>query len=114
LQLAVGNFAISNITIQSNEIYDSPEGIRTGYYDGKTGAVDHILIGGSGATGNNIHDLRGGIAFPTGGNGVDIGRDAPSSSPITNVTVTFNRVCNAGSIIVRWNPTNTVANNTGC
>jgi Pectate lyase superfamily protein len=114
MQIAVGSYPIYNLTIQNNEIYDSPEGIRTGYYDAKTGAVHDIALGGSTGSGNYIHDLRGGIAFPSGGNAIEIGLDAPSASPIYKVAATYNQACNAGSITVRADPTNGVANNTGC
>jgi hypothetical protein len=99
MQIAVGNYPIYNLTVQNNEIYDSPEGIRTGYYDGETGAVYDITLGGSSGTGNYIHDLRPGIAFPTGGNAVWLFA-SPNNGGIRYVTVTYNTACNSGQIQV--------------
>jgi hypothetical protein len=99
MQIAVGNYPIYNLTIQNNEIYDSPEGIRTGYYDGETGAVHDITVGGSTGTANYVHDLRPGIAFPSGGNAIWLFA-SPYNGGISYLTATYNTACNAGQIQV--------------
>lgn len=108
MQIAVGNFPVYNLTITNNEFYDSPFGIRTGYYDSGVGAVDHVTI-----TGNVIHDLRGGHAFPTGGNAVDVGGFAidDNRGPVTYVTCTGNRAVSAGNFVVSSGTGNVVSNN---
>ena len=42
MQLAVGDFSIHNIVIEDNNFYGSQFGVRTGYYDNRTGAVYDI------------------------------------------------------------------------
>ena len=59
LQLAVGDFPIYNIVIEDNDFYGSLFGIRTGYYDGRTGAVQNISI-----KENYIHSLATGRNRP--------------------------------------------------
>jgi hypothetical protein len=108
MQLAVGNYPIYNLTIEANEIYDSPFGIRTGYYDNGTGAVYGIKV-----TSNNVHDLRGGHAFPTGGNAINIGGFG-ARSPVTNVVAANNRACRAGTVTVVPGQGNMVTGTTGC
>jgi hypothetical protein len=110
MQIAVGDYPIYNLTIQNNEIYDSPEGIRTGYYDGKTGAVHDITLGGSSDTQNYIHDLRPGIAFPYGGDAVWLFA-SPYNSGISYLNVTYNSACNAGQIRVDPGSGTVVSNN---
>ncbi len=108
MQIAVGDYPIYNLTIQDNEIYDSPEGIRTGYYDGQTGAVHDITL--SGSSGNYIHDLRPGIAFPDGGDAVWLFA-SPYNGGISYLTVTNNTACNAGQIQVDPGIGTVVSNN---
>jgi polygalacturonase len=95
MQLAVGNYPIYNVTIRDNNFWGSPYGIRTGYYTASAGgAVRDITI-----TQNFIHNLVPGEAFPDGGNAVDIGGFG-AVAPVSDITVTGNRVCAAGRIIV--------------
>ena len=109
MQLAVGNYPIYNVTIRNNEFYDSPFGIRTGYYDsGTNGAVHNITI-----SGNYIHDLRPGKAFPDGGNAIDISGFG-AIAPVTYIKVMNNRTCKAGIITVVSGVGNTVAQNHSC
>jgi polygalacturonase len=109
MQLAVGNFPIYNLTIRNNDFWGSPFGIRTGYWSsGTNGAVDNITI-----SGNYIHDLVPGRAFPDGGNAIDIGGFG-AIAPVTYITVTNNRICNAGIITVVQGLGNTVTNNYTC
>ena len=109
MQLAVGNYPIYNVTIRNNEFYDSPFGIRTGYYDsGTNGAVHNIII-----SGNYIHDLRPGKAFPYGGNAINIGGFG-AIAPVTYINVTNNRACKAGLIKVVNGAGNTITQNHYC
>jgi polygalacturonase len=109
MQLAVGNYPIYNVTIRNNDFYDSPFGIRTGYYDsGTNGAVHNITI-----SGNYIHDLRPGRAFPDGGNAINIGGFG-AIAPVTYIKVTNNRTCKAGIITVVSGTGNTVTQNRSC
>ena len=109
MQLAVGNYPIYNVTIRNNEFYDSPFGIRTGYYDsGTKGAVHNITI-----TDNYIHDLHPGKAFPDGGNAIYIGGFG-AIAPVTYINVTNNRACKAGLITVVNGAGNTIAQNHYC
>jgi polygalacturonase len=109
MQLAVGNYPVYNLTIRNNDFYDSPFGIRTGYWDsGTNGAVDNITI-----TGNNIHDLSPGNIFSPEGNAIDIG-GLGRIARVAHVTVTGNRICNAGRIVVVSGTGNTVARNDFC
>jgi hypothetical protein len=112
MQLAVGAYPIYNLTIANNEIYDSPFGIRTGYYAPGTGAVHDISL-----TGNYIHDLRPGVAFPDGGDAINIGgypNPAGQPGPVTNIKITNNRACNAGKILVVQGSGNVISGSTGC
>lgn len=109
MQLALTNATdtIYNIKIQNNEFWDSPRGIRTGYYGGPNGSVHNILIGGSPKTGNYIHnntfsDTKTGDAVNIYGNGVD---------PY-NITVTYNKACKAGTFSVGKGKKNIAAHNT--
>jgi polygalacturonase len=109
MQLAVGDHPIYDLTIRNNNFWGSPFGIRTGYYDtGSNGAVHNIAI-----SGNYIHDLVPGAAFPDGGNAVDIG-DFGAVAPVTFITVTDNRTCKAGVIKVVPGTGNIVARNQSC
>ena len=109
MQLAAGNYPIYNLTIRNNDFYDSPFGIRTGYYaSGANGAVHNITI-----SGNYIHDLRPGKAFPDGGNAIDIGGFG-AIAPVTYIKVTNNRTCKAGIITVVTGMGNTVTQNHSC
>ena len=109
MQLAVGNYPIYDLTIRNNDFWGSPFGIRTGYYDtGINGAVHNIVI-----SGNYIHDLVPGVAFPNGGNAIDIG-DFGAIAPVTYIMVTGNRTCNAGIIRVVNGVGNTVTHNYTC
>ena len=104
LQLAVGDFPIYDIEIENNNFYGSFFGIRTGYYDGRTGAVHNISI-----RGNYIHNLamgKGSPAIKIGGFG--------GLGTITDVTITNNRVCYAGAIIVQSGRGNVVKGTTRC
>ncbi|MFJ4209635.1 hypothetical protein ACIPY2_14375 [Paenarthrobacter sp. NPDC089675] len=95
MQLAVGNYSIYNLTIAGNEFYGAPYGIRTGYYDDATGAVSGITL-----TGNYIHDLKAGYAFPDGSHDATHIGDFDGEGPITNVVATNNKACAAGKIYV--------------
>lgn len=108
MQLAVGNFALYNLTITDNEFYDSPYGIRTGYYDKGTGAVRRVNI-----TRNRIWNIRGGHAFPTGGKAVNIGGFAIDShrGRVTYVRCTGNVAVLAGGIFVAKGVGNVVSDN---
>lgn len=109
MQLAAGNYPVYDLTIRNNNFWGSPFGIRTGYYDtGANGAVHNIVI-----SGNYIHDLVPGAAFPNGGNAIDIG-DFGAVAPVTYITVTDNRICKAGVIKVVPGTGNTVADNQFC
>jgi polygalacturonase len=109
MQLAVGNFPIFDVTIRDNDFWGSPFGIRTGYWStGPNGAVHNITI-----SGNYIHDLVPGEAFPDGGNAIDIGGFGPIA-PVTYITVTNNRICKAGIIVVVKGRGNTATNNDFC
>lgn len=95
MQLAVGNYSIYNLKIADNQFYGAPYGIRTGYYDDATGAVNGITL-----TGNYIHDLRAGYAFPDGSfDAIHIG-DFGGEGPVANVVATNNRACAAGKIYI--------------
>ena len=111
MQLALTNATdtIYNITIQNNECWGSPRGIRTGYYGGKDGSVYNITIGGSSKTGNYIHDntfkdTKTGDAVNIYGNGID-----PH-----NITVTYNKECKAGTFSVGKGKNNIIKYNTSC
>ena len=109
MQLAVGNYPIYDLTIRNNDFYDSPFGIRTGYYaSGASGAVRNITI-----SGNYIHDLHPGKAFPDGGDAIDIGGFG-AIAPVTYIKVTNNRTCKAGIITVVNGSGNIVTQNYSC
>jgi polygalacturonase len=109
MQLAVGNHPVYNIVIRDNDFWGSPFGIRTGYWNtGSHGTVHNVTI-----TGNYIHDLVPGKAFPKGGNAIDIGGFG-AVAPVTYITVTHNRTCHAGVTIVVSGIGNVVAHNTNC
>jgi polygalacturonase len=106
MQLAVGDYPIYNITIRNNDFYGSPFGIRTGYYDSDiNGAVRNITI-----SDNYIHNLVPGAAFPRGGNAINIGGFG-AIGPVTYITVTDNRTCDAGIITVVKGQGNNVTQN---
>jgi polygalacturonase len=104
IQLAVGNFPIYNITIEDNDFYGSLFGIRTGYYDNRTGAVRNISI-----SQNYVHNLTQGGRFPAIGIGGFGGR-----GPVENVTIKNNRTCQAGRVIVQKAPSNVVTGTVSC
>ncbi|MGO4145559.1 hypothetical protein AB4Y77_10775 [Paenarthrobacter sp. YAF11_1] len=107
MQLAVGNHSIYNLKIADNEFHGAPYGIRTGYYDNGTGAVQGVTL-----TGNYIHDLEDGHAFPVGSyDAIHIG-DFGAQGPIKNVVATNNRGCAAGEIYVAPGTGNINQNNT--
>jgi polygalacturonase len=109
MQLAVGDFPIYNVVIRNNNFWGSPFGIRTGYWGtGAKGTVHNITI-----SGNYIHGLAPGAAFPDGGNAIDIGGFG-AIAPVTHITVTNNRICKAGIIVVVKGLDNTVADNQFC
>ncbi len=109
MQVAVGKHPVYDITIRANDFYGSPFGIRTGYYaTNDKGAVHNVTI-----TGNYIHDLVPGIAFPDEGNAVDIG-DFGAVAPVTYITVTNNYTCHAGAVIVVQGTGNEVSDNSAC
>ena len=110
MQLAVGHYPIYDVVIRNNTFWGSPFGIRTGYWakTGPSGAVSNIVI-----SDNNIHNLVPGIAFPSGGDAIDIGGLRPVAA-VTQITVTGNHVCDAGKIIVMRGAHNIVNNNYFC
>lgn len=109
MQLAVGDFPIYDVAIRNNDFWGSPFGIRTGYWGtGARGAVENIAI-----TGNYIHGLVPGKAFPDGGNAVDMGGFG-AVAPVTHITVTNNRICKAGIIAVVKGLGNKAAHNYFC
>ena len=72
------------------------------------GTVHNVTI-----SGNYIHDLVPGKAFPKGGNAINIGGFG-AVAPVTYITVTDNRTCHAGIITVVSGIGNVVAHNTNC
>jgi polygalacturonase len=108
MQLAVGDHALYNLTITDNVFYDSPYGIRTGYYDNGTGAVSRVTI-----TSNHIWNVRGGHAFPIGGEAVNIGGFAIDRhrGPVTYVRCMDNVAVRAGGIFVAKGVGNVVSGN---
>ena len=108
MQLAVGNHSIYNVKIADNEFYGAPYGIRTGYYDDGTGAVNGVTL-----SGNYIHDLEVGHIFFDDGSydAIHIG-DFGAQGPITNVVATNNKACAAGNVHVAPGPGNINQNNT--
>jgi polygalacturonase len=109
MQLAVGEYPIHNLVIRDNSFWGSPFGIRTGYIkSGPDGSVYDISI-----TGNDIHDLVPGKAFPDGGNAIDIGGFG-AIAPVAYITVKNNYICHAGIITVLRGVGNTVGHNRTC
>ena len=109
MQLAVGNYPIYNIIIQNNDFWGSPYGIRTGYWNtGTNGAVHAITI-----SDNYIHNLVPGKAFPDGGDAINIGGFG-AIAPVTDVIVTNNRICKAGTISVVPGAGNSAMMNSAC
>lgn len=107
MQLAVGNYSIYNLKVADNEFYGAPYGIRTGYYDNRTGAVTGVIL-----SGNFIHDLEFGHVLPEGSyDAIHIG-DFGAQGPITNVVATDNRACAAGDIHLAPGTSNIKRNNT--
>jgi polygalacturonase len=104
MQLALGDFPIYNIKIENNDFYGSRFGIRTGYYDRRTGAVSNISI-----RGNNIHGLTRGAHYPA----IAIGGFG-GLAPVTNVTIEDNLACRAGVIAVQHGPGNAVTGTARC
>jgi len=104
LQLAVGNYPIYAIKVEDNDFYGSLYGIRVGYYSDPGAAVSQISI-----SANYIHNLAEGRRSPA----IDL--DGPGGADsITDVTVTGNRICQAGAISVQPGPGNAVTNTTDC
>ena len=104
MQLAVGDYSIHDIMIEDNNFYGSQFGIRTGYYDNRTGAVYNILI-----RGNYIHNLSQGRLFPA----IAIGGFG-GLGQIWSVTIVDNHVCAAGIVTVQRGPSNSVKGTSGC
>ena len=108
MQLAVGRFPIFDVTVRDNDFWGSPYGIRTGHWGtGAAGALWDISI-----TGNDIHELVPGKAFPHGGNAINIG--GFGVGPISDVDVTGNSICSAGTIIMARGKNNLVSDNHYC
>lgn len=109
MQLALGNYPIYNVTIRDNDFYDSPFGIRTGYYgNGTNGALRGIII-----TGNYIHDLYPGTVVFDEGGAIYIG-GFRVNGPVAYISVTSNWICRAGAIMVISGVGNTVSQNHFC
>jgi polygalacturonase len=104
IDLAVGNFPIYGITVEDNDLCGSFWGIRTAFYDNRTGAVHDISV-----SGNFIHDLSQGGSSPA----MQIG-GTNGSGLIDNVVITGNEVCNAGPIALQQGSGNAVTGTTGC
>jgi polygalacturonase len=104
MQLAVGDFSIHDIVIEDNNFYGSQFGVRTGYYDNRTGAVYDIVI-----RGNYVHNLSQGRLFPA----IEIGGFG-GLGPIENITIVNNRSCAAGIVAVQAGPSNTATGTSGC
>jgi polygalacturonase len=104
MKLAVGDFPIYNIKIEDNNFYGSRFGIRTAYYDQRTGAVSNIAI-----SANDIHGLVEGDQAPA----IAIGGFG-GLGPVTNVTVKDTQACNAGIIAVQQGPGNAVTGTARC
>jgi polygalacturonase len=104
LQLAVGGFPIYGIQVEDNDFYGSLWGIHTGYYSGSVAPVSDILI-----SANYIHDLSEGTRFPA----IELDSTGGPGS-ITDVTVTGNRICQAGAIVVQPGRDNTVTKTSYC
>lgn len=104
LQLAVGGFPIYAIKVEDNNFYGSLYGIRVGYYGDQIGSVSDILINA-----NYIHNLAQGQLFPA----IDMD-GLGNADPITDVTVTGNRICQAGAISLQPGLGNVVTKTTGC
>jgi polygalacturonase len=104
MQLAVGDFPIHNIVIEDNNFYGSQFGVRTGYYDNRTGAVYDIVI-----RGNSVHNLSQGARWPA----IQIGGFGGLGS-VENVTIADNRACAAGVVAVNPGPGNTVTGTNRC
>lgn len=94
MQLAVSGYEIYNITIEDNRFWDSPSGIRTGYYGGESQAVHDITV-----RGNLFLDLEGASTNFYG--------------KLRNIQIVDNRVCRSGDMKVQDGPDNLVAGNIG-
>ena len=103
-KLAIGGFAVYNISIEHNDFYGSAAGIGTVYYDGRAGALRNISI-----SKNYIHDLTLGRRVPA----VEIGGTGRHGI-VENATVTDNWICAAGAVTVQPGPGNAVSGTTGC
>lgn len=104
LDLAVGDFPIYGITVEDNNFYSSLWGVRTAFYDNRSGAVHDIAI-----SGNYVHRLSQGKNSPA----MEIG-GTNGLGPIDNVVITNNQVCNAGPIALQPGSGNVVTGTTGC
>ncbi|MFW0773665.1 glycosyl hydrolase family 28-related protein [Paenarthrobacter nitroguajacolicus] len=96
LQLAVGDHEIYNITVEGNRFWGSPDGVKTGYYDGGTAAVREVRV-----RNNSFFNLQGPWLNFHG--------------DLENIVVKDNVTCQAGTIMLEDAPGNIVANNvTSC
>jgi polygalacturonase len=104
MQFAVGDFPIYDIVVEYNNFYGSQFGIRTGYYDNRTGAVYNILI-----RWNYIHNLSQGRLFPA----IKIGGFGGLGS-IENAIIMENYICAAGIVAVQPGPGNSATGTNVC
>ncbi|MFE4198248.1 right-handed parallel beta-helix repeat-containing protein [Paenarthrobacter sp. NPDC056912] len=91
MQLAVGTHEIYNIIVDNNRFWGSPDGVKTGYYDGNAPVRDVAVKN------NSFTDIPG----PW----LDFHGD------LTNITVTDNITCQSGGLKLDDAPGNVVSNN---
>lgn len=91
MQLAVGNHQIYNITVEANRFWDSPDGIKTGYYDGSAPVRDIVVRN------NSVTDSPGAWLDFHG--------------ELSNIKVTDNVSCNSGGMKLDDGPGKVVDNN---
>ena len=103
MQIAVGDFPVYDIKVVDNDFYGSLFGIHVRYYGGGSGAVYNVTI-----SRNYLYDL------PIGSRSPGIYIENSGGAPISNVTVTQNRMCRAGIIILRPGSGDVVNGMTGC
>ncbi len=95
MQLAVGKHEIYNITVEDNRFWESPNGVKIGYYDGNAAVHDVVVKN------NSVVD--------TPGPWLDFQGD------LRNITVTDNVFCQSGAMKLGDAPGNVVSNNReGC
>lgn len=95
LQLAVGQHSIHNITVEDNTFWGSPNGIQTGYYDGRAAVRDIRVLG------NSFTDMPGPWLVFHG--------------DLRNISVTDNVSCRTGGLKLGDGPGIKAANNKeGC